>query len=99
MAVTHPHWQTHRRPTPRLSAVPRTLLLQAGAGVAVGVLAASFLLLTDAFGVRHLMMQSAGIDAAILFFLGGVTTFAPLFVATAIALLDDPDSETRQPPM
>jgi hypothetical protein len=98
MAITHTHWHTRRRAGPRLSSVPRTLLLQAAAGVAFGVLAASLLLLTDAFGLRRLMMESTGIDAVVLFLLGGITTFAPLFVATAIGLLAEPDSETRRPP-
>jgi hypothetical protein len=98
MAITHTHWHTRARIAPRRSAVPRTLLLQAGAGVAFGVLAASLLLLTDAFGLRRLMMESTGIGAIVLFILGGITTFAPLFVATALGLLAEHDSDARHPP-
>jgi hypothetical protein len=71
---------------PRRSSVPRYLVLQARAAVALGVLAGSALLLAVLSGP---LAASAGIDAAALCIIGGIMTVAPLYVATAIGRLSE----------
>jgi len=88
-------WSTHAEPRRPLS-IPHHLLLQACAGVALGLLAAAGLLLTDAFGLARLLAPADPFATAI-FFLGGITTLAPLVVATAIALLAETDPTPRRP--
>jgi len=77
----------------RHPSVPRTLLLQAAIGVALGLAAGAALLLADAFGLRHLVDRSADPGAAAIVLAGGVTTLAPLVLATAIGLLAESDAE------
>ena len=80
----------------RHPSVPRTLLLQAAIGVALGLSAGAALLIADAFGLRHLVDRSADPGAAAIVLAGGVTTLAPLVLATAIGLLAESDAEAPQ---
>jgi hypothetical protein len=81
-----------RHAGPRRLSLPHALLLQAYAGVGLGALAGCALLLADAFGLRHLAIASADIEAAAAVILGGIMTLVPLVVATAIGLLAETDS-------
>jgi hypothetical protein len=83
----------------RQSLVARYLLLHACAGVGVGVLVASGLLLTHALHLRQLISASADAAAAAIFILGGITTIAPLVFATAVGLLAGADLDPTCRPL
>jgi hypothetical protein len=67
--------------------ISQYLLLHASAGVGVGFLIGSGLLLTNALGLGQLILSSADPGLVAILILGAITTMAPLVFATAVGML------------